>query len=1139
MHASIQAKLNIGQPGDKFEKEADQTAARVMAKPAAVQAESTASEDIQQMSEKEGEISTKNFVQHSLFDDENDVTNDMLNAKESSSAEASDENEVQAKVSDQSSSAKATEHKPAANFENKLNSAKCGGEKLPADTQTEMENRFGGKDFSKVRVHNDSASAEMNKEVKSKAFTNENHIFFNNGQYSKSESGKELLAHELTHTVQQGATEDKVQREIEDYQKTEDAESTKANTEEAFADELGDDINLDSVPITDESPSDRPDEEKDTEGTEELAGETKPDADRFEEAAPSIESSTKEVESKAEKPVDVEGILSEKPLKKEKKELSKKEIAGLEANAAFKRAEKVRPPKEPKEVKMPDLIMPVNSEGDAVASDPALVMKNQALGLMISQVRMAGYGLQAEAAAKKAQSEELKGTTHLLRQSLFQNEESLGIQHSALEERKEILATSKEQQDISESKVTKAGAEIPGVLENSKKLHEESEPMAEDVKEQKKEKEQAAAGSSDPDAAANEEETAGELDKTAKDSSSMNEQFSGIKQDAQKISDDLSPAAKNNSLSAADIAMTDEKLVQTEDKLNQIASHNDAVKAHTDQLLSLPDQMIKEANELDKLGTKKVKDSMKMENQLHTMQKGHLDRISSVKGTGFATGENETAVQQQPEDNGAIQMKPEDNSTMQRQTVDTTADNSQDQINSVDGQLLTEQENLEGQIISASGDLNVGERSLKGITDTLEVGWEDIAGIPWYQIGQSIDEGKAMLMNNPGEFFAQMFTNMGENIINYFAPPALLPGESYARWGFKYLTNMVTGLAMLFGTIALLCGLFLAVVGIISFWFLPSGIPFWPSMPGVTIMMETSGGYALLLAEIALAMRGVIFINDLVGMAMAYTAKKQQNYTRMMQENVSGVWAPLMIMLPAKFFQGMKGRFGGKKGGGPKTGETPAPKQTTPPVNQPLASGGPMKNMSGSLDDMALKAKTQPYSGQNNTLPTTTKPVPSSGAMKNASGSLDNAAYKARTQPLGSSKNSGKNHNLASTVENQTWQSYEAKIRNIYGETPFSSRQYNAIVNGERVNGVADNVAVINGKNVAVEAKFVKDWSKSIRNPNSPIGDKPFAIAEQQKMLSQAQKYSNAFDEVIYHTNSAELASYYTQLFNSAGILNL
>jgi filamentous hemagglutinin len=109
----------------------------------------------------------------------------------------------------------------------------------------------------------------------------------------------------------------------------------------------------------------------------------------------------------------------------------------------------------------------------------------------------------------------------------------------------------------------------------------------------------------------------------------------------------------------------------------------------------------------------------------------------------------------------------------------------------------------------------------------------------------------------------------------------------------------------------------------------------------------------------------------------------------------------------------------------------------------------------------------------------------------------------------------------------------------MYNNASFDQRQYQAIVNGARVGGVADDVATINGKLTAVEAKYVDDWSNSIRNPESGSGSMPWAVAEQQNMVSQAQKYAAGFDGgVVYHTNSTELAAYYSKVFTEAGITN-
>jgi hypothetical protein len=76
-----------------------------------------------------------------------------------------------------------------------------------------MESRFGT-DFSGVKIHTDTNAVQMSRELNAQAFTVGSDIYFNSGKYApESASGKHLLAHELTHTVQQGGgIERKVQR---------------------------------------------------------------------------------------------------------------------------------------------------------------------------------------------------------------------------------------------------------------------------------------------------------------------------------------------------------------------------------------------------------------------------------------------------------------------------------------------------------------------------------------------------------------------------------------------------------------------------------------------------------------------------------------------------------------------------------------------------------------------------------------------------------------------------------------------------------------------------------------------------------------------------------------------------------------
>jgi hypothetical protein len=87
-----------------------------------------------------------------------------------------------------------------------------GGAPLPATVRSYMEPRFGA-DFGHVRVHHDRPAAEQSAQLGAHAFTLGHHVFFAEGKYQpESDGGRELIAHELTHTIQQGAA---VQRSVD------------------------------------------------------------------------------------------------------------------------------------------------------------------------------------------------------------------------------------------------------------------------------------------------------------------------------------------------------------------------------------------------------------------------------------------------------------------------------------------------------------------------------------------------------------------------------------------------------------------------------------------------------------------------------------------------------------------------------------------------------------------------------------------------------------------------------------------------------------------------------------------------------------------------------------------------------------
>ena len=95
-------------------------------------------------------------------------------------------------------------------IERSINQARGGGHGMDHGTRNRMETSFGA-DFSGVRIHTDNRADDLSQALSARAFATGSDVFFRQGEYSPgTSSGRELLAHELTHVVQQNG--DGVQR---------------------------------------------------------------------------------------------------------------------------------------------------------------------------------------------------------------------------------------------------------------------------------------------------------------------------------------------------------------------------------------------------------------------------------------------------------------------------------------------------------------------------------------------------------------------------------------------------------------------------------------------------------------------------------------------------------------------------------------------------------------------------------------------------------------------------------------------------------------------------------------------------------------------------------------------------------------
>ncbi|MEH2045140.1 eCIS core domain-containing protein [Nostoc sp.] len=209
-----QAKLSISQPGDKYEQEADGVAQQVMqrmaqpANPQSLQREALPESKELQMKPLANSI-TPLVQREALPEDEEELQMKSLdNSTLQREALPEDEEELQMMpMVQRQASMPATP-----DLETSINQARGGGVAMANNIRQPMEQAFGA-DFSGVKVHTDGQSDQLNRSIQARAFTTGQDVFFGQGEYNPgSRGGQELLAHELTHVVQQNGGA--VQREI-------------------------------------------------------------------------------------------------------------------------------------------------------------------------------------------------------------------------------------------------------------------------------------------------------------------------------------------------------------------------------------------------------------------------------------------------------------------------------------------------------------------------------------------------------------------------------------------------------------------------------------------------------------------------------------------------------------------------------------------------------------------------------------------------------------------------------------------------------------------------------------------------------------------------------------------------------------
>jgi hypothetical protein len=224
----FQPKLRIGSANDAYEKEADAVADKVVSrgmtpsvqaqKIGSIQRLATPSEEKMPATNdarmaEDKQIQEKLDIQRAADEEEEPVQ--MKEEEEPLQAKADEEEPVQMKEEEEPLQAKANSASggiASHSVKAKIQQTKGGGQPLPQKAKRYMESAFG-RDFGGVRIHTDSTAIEMNQELKAQAFTHGKDIYFNAGKFQpENTEGRHLLAHELTHVVQQNTIQEKGMR---------------------------------------------------------------------------------------------------------------------------------------------------------------------------------------------------------------------------------------------------------------------------------------------------------------------------------------------------------------------------------------------------------------------------------------------------------------------------------------------------------------------------------------------------------------------------------------------------------------------------------------------------------------------------------------------------------------------------------------------------------------------------------------------------------------------------------------------------------------------------------------------------------------------------------------------------------------
>ncbi|MGI0486546.1 eCIS core domain-containing protein [Pantanalinema rosaneae CENA516] len=695
----VQFQLTIGQPGDIYERQADAIAEQVVNQPPPsatpqIQAQCTTCGTTPQLQPKftfplvpdaeQPSVTEASFPEETTAVPEVAVEAEEADAGKGGSAQVNLPNIQPPSITDEEPptlqskaivagdspmAGGSAQQQQSANqsriaLKKNLDTSQGNGQPLAPPVRSHMERQLG-RDLSQIRIHIDGTSAQMNQQLRSRAFTHRNDIYFNSGEYQPdSQKGQFLLVHETVHAIQQGAIGDRIQRFVPPEQTAElpsEAERPEDGTE--VESRMREKINTDSrvqdrddLSEEEREEARNPDREEVRQESSEISssGESRPSVDRGAIAREQTETQQTQIDQQVQDQPPEASEEEAGATEEESRELSDAEAAAQRAQAAEQQAFAVQIPEQPQPFEHPPIEAPVDSAGEPLPRNSEIDTQVRGLGYVGEMLRQKGYEMKLSAAEQEIGSYGQDAVIERQREDLANAETGTDTIEEHNAERQEIAQQSHKVLSESVERQQFVADAAPGLAAQADAGQAESGELAGEARSTADRSEGEIPD--DPDARADAEEQSGDMQDAATGAESMDEAIQQTGARARQYQQDAEMAAEQNQASEAQITETEEIITQTDARIDEMHAANAASQSQIEAVESGPALIRSFARRSAESGDELVAASIVMEDELNSLQDEYLSRMAAIE----SREEAEQRLQEQSEQEPPPELSPEE-----------------------------------------------------------------------------------------------------------------------------------------------------------------------------------------------------------------------------------------------------------------------------------------------------------------------------------------------------------------------------------------------------------------------------------------------------------------------------------------------